>query len=104
MNFTLMEERLGPLGLPGLLEQLGCEGGRASGCPVPSSSAIIVAGGACVAAYALWEQVKFKLWKATKSGALPGERLQPCRPECPLQQVRLRNRCCRHKLGVPPAT
>lgn len=68
----MVEERLGPLGLPSLLEQLGCEGGRASGCTMPTPTSLMAAGGACIAAYALWEQVKFRLYKASKSGTLSG--------------------------------
>ncbi|GFR45001.1 hypothetical protein Agub_g6311 [Astrephomene gubernaculifera] len=55
-----------------LLARMGCSSGSIAEC-MPSSSALIAAGGALALGYTLWEQAKFRWYRAfKKGGVMPG--------------------------------
>ncbi len=75
MNSTsLIDEGLLGGGVGELLGRLGCTSSTLSDC-MPSSSALLAAGGALALGYGIWEQAKFRWWRMSKKGGepLPGE-------------------------------
>ncbi|KAG2482695.1 hypothetical protein HYH03_018401 [Edaphochlamys debaryana] len=58
--------------LNGVLARMGCTSSTLADC-VPSSSALVAAGGALALGYTLWEQIKFQWYRRSSKGEqLPG--------------------------------
>lgn len=69
MNFTQIDASLG---ISSLLSQMGAgeEGGFK--LSMPSATLVVAAGSSALLGYALWEQVKFRMYRAGKKEMLAG--------------------------------
>ena len=68
MNFTQIDESLG---ISSLLTQMGASAGE-EGFKMPSATLIAAAGSSALIGYALWEQVKFRMYRAGKKELVAG--------------------------------
>lgn len=68
MNFTQIDESLG---ISSLLTQMGAAAGE-EGFKMPSATLIAAAGSSALIGYALWEQVKFRMYRAGKKELVAG--------------------------------